>query len=184
VKQLQNEALNRPDLATYKATDKIPVIVVLDNVRSGLNVGAIFRTCDAFSIEAIYLCGISVQPPHTEIMKTALGATESVTWRYFEKADLAFAEIREKGYAIAAVEQTDSSVSLGEIDFTQTLPIALVFGNEMRGIAQEVLAQCDSSIEIPQSGIKHSLNVATSAGIVLWECYRQYRWPRLFSSEE
>jgi len=132
VKQLQNEALQRPDLAAYKASDKIPVIVVLDNVRSGLNVGAIFRTCDAFSIEAIYLCGISVQPPHTEIMKTALGATESVTWYYFEKADVALREIKDKHYKLIAVEQTDSSQSLGEIDFKSNLPLALIFGNEMR----------------------------------------------------
>lgn len=184
MKQLQNEALQRPDLATYKASDKIPVIVVLDNVRSGLNVGAIFRTCDAFSIEAIYLCGISVQPPHTEIMKTALGATESVKWFYFEKVDSAIQEIQQKNYKIIAIEQTDQSTSLGDFDFGPNLPCALIFGNEMRGIAPDVLSRCDSSIEIPQSGIKHSLNVATSAGIVLWECYRQYRWPRLPSSEE
>ena len=176
MKQLQNEALNRPDLSTYKASDKIPLIVVLDNVRSGLNVGAIFRTCDAFSIEAIYLCGITVQPPHTEILKTALGATESVTWQYFENADAAFNAIKMKGYSIIAVEQTDASISLEEIDINAKLPFALVFGNEMRGIAPEVLAACDWSIEIPQSGIKHSLNVATSAGIVLWECYRQFNY--------
>ena len=176
MKQLQNEALNRPDLSTYKALDKIPLIVVLDNIRSGLNVGAIFRTCDAFSIEALYLCGITVQPPHTEIMKTALGATESVAWQYFKNADLAFSEIKEKGYSIIAIEQTDASISLGEIDINAKLPFALVFGNEMRGIAPDVLLKCDSSIEIPQSGIKHSLNVATSAGIVLWECYRQFNY--------
>ena len=176
MKQLQNEALNRPDLSTYQATEKIPLIVVLDNVRSGLNVGAIFRTCDAFSIEAIYLCGITVQPPHAEIMKTALGATESVAWQYFENADLAFKAIKEKGYSIIAIEQTDASISLGHIDINAKLPFALVFGNEMRGIAPAVLLQCDSSIEIPQSGIKHSLNVATSAGIVLWECYRQFNY--------
>ena len=176
MKQLQNEALNRPDLSTYKATEKIPLIVVLDNLRSGLNVGAIFRTCDAFSIEAIYLCGITVQPPHAEIMKTSLGATESVVWKYFENADSAFKTIKEKGYSIIAIEQTDASISLGEVDVNAKLPFALVFGNEMRGIAPTVLLQCDSSIEIPQSGIKHSLNVATSAGIVLWECYRQFNY--------
>ncbi|HEX5112224.1 MAG TPA: RNA methyltransferase [Saprospiraceae bacterium] len=176
MKQLSAEELNRPNLQEYQQLRKVPVIVILDNVRSGLNVGAIFRTCDAFSIEAIYLCGITVQPPHTEIMKTALGATESVAWKYFENADLACKAIKEKGYSIIAVEQTDASKSLGDIDINAKLPFALVFGNEMRGIAPEVLLQCDSSIEIPQAGIKHSLNVATSAGIVLWECYRQFNY--------
>jgi len=178
MKQLSSKELNRPNIEQYQSTRKIPVIVILDNIRSGLNVGAIFRTCDAFSIEAIYLCGITVKPPHTEIMKTALGATESVEWQYFENADLALEEIKEKGYAIVAIEQTDASIPLGEIDINAKLPFALVFGNEMRGIAPEVLLKCDSSIEIPQSGIKHSLNVATSAGIVLWECYRQHNYRR------
>lgn len=184
MKQLQNSALQRPDLATYKAADKLPVILVLDNIRSGLNVGAIFRTCDAFSITAIYLCGITVAPPHAEIMKTALGATESVSWHHIQHVKTALDEIRQKGYTIVAVEQTDVSRLLGEADMLSMFPVALVFGNEMRGIAPDVLLECECSIEIPQAGIKHSLNVATSAGIVLWECYRQYRWPRLVSGEE
>jgi 23S rRNA (guanosine2251-2'-O)-methyltransferase len=178
MKQLQNEALQRPDLATYKAADKLPVIIVLDNVRSGLNVGAIFRTCDAFSIESIYLCGITVSPPHAEILKTALGATDSVDWYHVQNVNEALGEIKSKGYQIVAVEQTDESQSLGEVNITALFPLALVFGNEMRGIAPEVLLNCDSSIEIPQAGIKHSLNVATSAGIVLWECYRQFYFRR------
>jgi len=178
MKQLQNEALKRPDITTYKAADKIPVIIVLDNVRSGLNVGAIFRTCDAFSIEAIYLCGITVSPPHAEIMKTALGATESVSWQYFDNVISALQEIKDKGYSIVAVEQTNESQSLGEVKLTSMFPMALVFGNEMRGITDDVLMHCQSSIEIPQAGIKHSLNVATSAGIVLWECYRQFYFQR------
>ncbi len=178
MKQLQNEALQRPDLATYKSADKLPVIVVLDNIRSGLNVGAIFRTCDAFSIEAIYLCGITVHPPHVEIMKTALGATESVRWHYEQDILSALRAIQEQGYTLIAVEQTDQSLSLGIIHMEAVYPFALIFGNEMRGIANEVLMQCQLSIEIPQGGIKHSLNVATSAGIVLWECYRQYYFRR------
>jgi len=173
MKQLQNKELQRPDVVTYQASEKLPVIIILDNIRSGLNVGAIFRTCDAFAVEAIYLCGITVQPPHTEIMKTALGATESVRWSYFENINSALEEVREKSYSILAVEQTDESESLGDINLTSNFPFGLIFGNEMRGIAPEVLNQCDASIEIPQMGIKHSLNVATSAGIVLWECYRQ-----------
>lgn len=161
----------------------MPVIVVLDNVRSGLNVGAIFRTCDAFTVEAVYLCGITVQPPHAEIMKTALGATESVRWTYVSEALEAIQALKADGYHIAAIEQTDKSVTLGSLDMEKIYPVALVFGNEMRGISAKVLEECDMGIEIPQSGIKHSLNVATSAGIVLWECYRQFYFRRFLSSE-
>jgi len=178
MKQLSADELNRPNLQEYHQKGKVPAIVILDNVRSGLNVGAIFRTCDAFSIEGIYLCGISVQPPHAEIMKTALGATESVSWHYFEKAEFAIDVLKTKGYSIVAIEQTDESISLGEANIASFFPLALVFGNEMRGIAPEVLLSCEASIEIPQSGIKHSLNVATSAGIVLWECYKQFYFRR------
>ncbi len=161
----------------------MPVTVVLDNVRSGLNVGAIFRTCDAFSVEEIYLCGITVQPQHAEIMKTALGATDSVRWTYAAHAMEAITELKKKGYHIAAIEQTDQSVILGRLEMEKIFPVALVFGNEMRGISPDVLAECDMGIEIPQSGIKHSLNVATSAGVVLWECYRQFYFRRFLSSE-
>ena len=153
---------------------KLPVVVLLDNIRSGLNVGAIFRTCDAFAVESIYLCGITVQPPHVEIMKTALGATDSVKWSYGESTLQALGELKLKGYSLLAIEQTDKSVSLADVELMAEQPMVFVFGNEMRGISEEVLAVCDGSIEIPQSGIKHSLNVATSAGIVLWECYRRF----------
>jgi 23S rRNA (guanosine2251-2'-O)-methyltransferase len=174
MKQLSTDELNRPALTEYKAAEKIPVIVVLDNIRSGLNVGAIFRTCDAFSIEAIYLCGITVNPPHAEILKTALGATESVVWKSFPDTLLAMDVLSDAGYSILPVEQTDNSLSLDEVNLNQMFPLALIFGNEMRGVSPEVLARCGNSIEIPQGGIKHSLNVATSAGIVLWECHRQH----------
>ena len=184
MRQIQNIELQRPDLETYKESEKLPVIVVLDKIRSGLNVGAIFRTCDAFSIQRIILCGITVQPPHTEILKTALGATESVEWRYVDNTLDAVRMLKETGYQCLAVEQTDKGVSLELFDLKTVLPLALIFGNEMKGVHADVLAQCDGSIEIPQSGIKHSLNVATSAGIVLWECYRQFLRLRFLSSTE
>ena len=160
----------------------MPVVVVLDNIRSGLNVGAIFRTADAFSIEAIYLCGITVTPPHAEILKTALGSTESVHWHHAASTPDALSELKEKGYTLLPVEQTDQSVFLHEMDFQALFPLALIFGNELRGISKEVLGLCRQSLEIPQEGIKHSLNVATSAGIVLWECYRQFLLRRFLSS--
>lgn len=173
MKQLTPDQLQRPALEEYTSSEKMPVIIVLDNIRSGLNVGAIFRTCDAFSVEAIYLCGITVKPPHAEIMKTALGATESVVWKSFESSQQALDELIEKGYTLLPVEQTDKSVYLDQVHLAELFPIALIFGNEMRGVDAEVLLRCEKSLEIPQAGIKHSLNVATSAGIVLWECYIQ-----------
>ncbi len=181
MKQLSMDQLNRPDLEKYKASGKMPVIVVLDNIRSGLNVGAIFRTCDAFSVEAIYLCGITVQPPHAEIMKTALGSTDSVKWLYFEKTIIALEELDRKKYNLLPVEQTDKSILLDKVNLSQLFPLTFIFGNEMRGISSEVLSMCERSLEIPQVGIKHSLNVATTAGIVLWECYRQNLLRRLSS---
>lgn len=180
--QLSMEQLNRPDEETYKSSEKMPVVVVLDNIRSGLNVGAIFRTCDAFAVKAIYLCGITVKPPHAEILKTSLGATGSVKWHYHENTKAVLEELRQKGYSLMPVEQTNKSSHLDSVDLSGVFPLALIFGNEMRGVDREVLAMCKSSIEIPQSGIKHSLNVATTAGIILWECYRQFRLRRFLSS--
>lgn len=176
------DQLNRPDAEEYKASEKMPVVIVLDNLRSGLNVGAIFRTCDAFSVEAIYLCGITVKPPHAEIMKTALGSTDSVKWSYEEDTRTALKNLSESGYTLMPVEQTDHSIFLDRAVLTDYFPIALIFGNEMRGVSQEVLLMCDKSLEVPQTGIKHSLNVATTAGIVIWESYRQFRLRRFLSS--
>lgn len=181
MKQLTSDQLQRPELAEYKAAEKMPVCVVLDNIRSGLNVGAIFRTCDAFAVESIYLCGITVSPPHAEILKTALGATESVTWKSFPNATSALDELVSQGYTLMPVEQTDQSVNLDQVNLLELFPLALIFGNEMRGVDAEVLKRCNNSLEIPQDGIKHSLNVATSVGIVLWECYRQNLRRRLGS---
>ena len=182
MKQLSMDQLKRPAKEEYLASDKMPVVVVLDNVRSGLNVGAVFRTCDAFSIEHIYLCGITVQPPHAEILKTALGSTDAVRWTYFEKTTTAIELLQQAGYYLMPVEQTDNSIFLDKADLNERMPMALIFGNEMRGISEDVLTLCQQSIEIPQSGTKQSLNIATSAGIVIWECYRQFRLRRLSSS--
>lgn len=162
-------------LRDYQHSEKMPVCVVLDNVRSGLNVGAIFRTCDAFAVESILLCGITARPPHAEILKTALGATDSVTWSYHERTAEAIETLRQQGYTLIPVEQTDQAVILDRFELDDYSRIALIFGNEMRGVDPDVLKRCQHSIEVPQAGIKHSLNVATTAGIVLWECFRQYR---------
>lgn len=179
MKQRSLEQLNRPDPEKFKQMDKMPVRVVLDNMRSGLNVGAIFRTCDAFAVEAIHLCGITAIPPHAEILKTALGATESVSWQHDKETIEVLEKLIKEGYQLWPVEQTDQSVMLEDFILPADIHIALIFGNEVKGLSSEVLALCERSIEIPQSGTKHSLNVATTAGIVLWECYRQNRRRRL-----
>lgn len=175
MQQLKPEELGRPELQQYRAAEKMPVVVILDNVRSGLNVGAIFRTCDAFSVQSVFLCGITAHPPHAEIMKTALGATESVLWKTFPHVHEALDVLEAEGYHFLPVEQTSQSIFLDQFRAVDYMPAALIFGNEMRGIEDSVLKRCRQSIEIPQQGIKHSLNVATSAGIVLWEFFRQYR---------
>jgi tRNA G18 (ribose-2'-O)-methylase SpoU len=167
VKKLNPEELNRKSKEEALFAEKKPVIIVLDNIRSALNVGSIFRTADAFGIEAIYLCGITACPPHREILKTALGATETVPWKYFDHAARALLQLRSSGYSTAAIEQTDRSISLKE--FIPASKQAVVLGNEIDGISNEVLQYCDAFIEIPQFGFKHSLNVAVCAGIVLWE---------------
>jgi len=165
--------LNRKTVGEFKQSGKLPLVVVLDNVRSLHNIGSIFRTCDAFLIETIYLCGISATPPHKEIHKTALGAEESVDWKYFETTMQAVKHLQANHYAVWGVEQTHNSVSLADFTIEQGKRYALMFGNEVRGIDQEALNHCEGCIEIPQFGTKHSFNVSVSAGIVLWECYKQ-----------
>ncbi len=166
--------LNRPSLANFKASPKLPVVIVLDNIRSLHNVGSIFRTADAFNLEAIYLCGITATPPHREIHRTALGATESVEWKYVESTLEAVSQLKGRNYKVVAVEQTDMSITLSEFASTEATPLALVFGNEVQGVADEVLKEIGQAIEIPQHGTKHSLNVAVSAGIVIWEVCRAW----------
>ena len=169
MRKLSNDELNRKSVPEFRASVKSPFVIVLDNVRSLNNVGSIFRTADAFLVEAVYLCGITATPPHREIHKTALGATESVAWRYFESAVEAVRELKEGGYAIIPVEQADESVPLDRFTCEAGKKYALVFGHEIRGVSEEVVDLSDACIEIPQYGTKHSFNVAVSTGIVLWE---------------
>ncbi len=165
------DELGRMSVDEFKQASKSPVIVILDNIRSMHNVGSVFRTADAFRVEAIFLCGYTPQPPHRDIHKTALGATDTVDWMYFPTTVEAVKEVKEKGYTVFAIEQVAESISLE--GFTAEGKMAIVFGNEVEGVGNEVLPLCDGSIEIPQLGMKHSLNVSVAAGIVLWEVVRQ-----------
>lgn len=183
MRKLENSELGRLTPEEFEKAAKMPLVVVLDNVRSGYNVGSIFRTCDAFPVQAIYLCGITCHPPHKEINKTALGSDETVAWKYFKTTQEAVASLKEQGYKVYAVEQTDKSAMLGT---SPPIPLstgrggaegerlAVIFGHEVDGVKQEVIDLCDGCIEIPQGGTKHSLNIAVSAGVVLWEFYREF----------
>jgi 23S rRNA (guanosine2251-2'-O)-methyltransferase len=157
----------------FKASVKMPVVVVLDDVRSAYNVGSVFRTADAFRVTAVHLCGISAPPPHKEISKTALGATESVDWQYFEDAATSLALLKKDGYEIVAVEQADPSIKLSEFPFKPGQKIALIFGHEVTGVSEKALSYAGACIEIPQYGTKHSMNIAVTVGIVLYEAARQ-----------
>lgn len=169
MRKLTNDELNRKSVTEFRASEKSPFIIVLDNVRSLNNVGSIFRTADAFLVEALWLCGITATPPHREIHKTALGATESVSWRYFASTAEAVRELKDAGYLIVSVEQAEGSVALDSFITEPGKRYALVFGHEIRGVTEDVVDLSDACIEIPQYGTKHSFNVAVSAGIVLWE---------------
>lgn len=171
MRKLQTEELQRIDIESYKQTKKIPVVIVLDNIRSLSNVGSVFRTADAFRVEAVFLCGITACPPHREIQKTALGATESVSWSYFSTTQEAINFLKADSYTIFAVEQTDKSTMLNR--FVPIEKSAYIFGNEIDGVDDEVLELCDGSIEIPQEGTKHSLNVSVCAGIIMWKLFEK-----------
>ena len=164
--------LGRKSVDEFRQSDKIPIVAVLENIRSAYNVGSVFRTADAFLIEAIYITGYSAKPPHKEIKKTALGAEETVTWKHFKNAADAIAELREKGFTIYAIEQVEGSVLLNKMK-DGAGKIAVVFGNEVTGVEQSTIRLCDGCIEIPQLGMKHSLNISTAAGVVLWELVRK-----------
>ena len=166
------EELGRKSVDEFKQSDKFPIIVVLENIRSAYNVGSVFRTSDAFLIEAIYIIGYSAKPPHKEIKKTALGAEDTVTWKYFKTSAEAIEELKIRKYKVYAVEQAEESYKLHSANFRQNEKIAVVFGNEVTGVEQTTIHLCDGCIEIPQLGMKHSLNIATAAGIVLWELIR------------
>ena len=175
MRKLENNELNRPDAEEYRDTVKIPVTVVLDNIRSCHNIGSVFRTSDALLVEKIYLCGISSTPPDKEIRKTALGAENSVPWEYFSSTLEVIADLKSKGYTIIAVEQVEDSISLKDYIPTENARLALVFGNEVKGVQQEVVDQCDLSLEIPQYGTKHSFNISVSVGIVLWDLFSKLK---------
>jgi tRNA G18 (ribose-2'-O)-methylase SpoU len=166
------EELGRMPAELAKDADKHPMIVILDDIRSMHNVGSVFRTCDSFAAEAIFLCGYTPTPPHRDIHKTALGATDTVAWQHFQNITDAIAAAKEKGYAVFSVEQAHNSISLNQFDPSQYKGIALIFGNEVTGVSTEALQQSDGCIEIPQWGAKHSLNISVTVGVVLWEMVR------------
>ncbi len=167
----QTRELHRLTPEAFKQRPKTPVVLVLDNIRSGLNVGSAFRTADAFALQEIYLCGITAKPPHREILKTAIGATASMDWTYFATTEEALAALRQKKYAIWAVEQAKNSVLLQDFRPPADQPLALVFGNEVQGVSESVMQLVDGAIEIPQYGTKHSLNVSVCLGIVVWDVF-------------
>ncbi len=174
MKKLSMDELNRMNVKEFKQSSKFPVIVVLDNVRSMNNIGSVFRTCDAFRIDEIYLCGITAKPPHKDIEKTALGATQSVNWTYFDSTKDAVAKLIDNNYSVFAIEQVEQSIMLNEFNSCDYEKLALIFGNEVLGVEQEVIDMCHGCIEIPQFGTKHSLNISVSAGIVLWHMIYSY----------
>jgi 23S rRNA (guanosine2251-2'-O)-methyltransferase len=174
MRKLRINELGRISVNDFKSTEKIPIIVVLDNVRSLHNVGSIFRTSDAFCLEAIYLCGITSTPPNKEIHKTALGAEESMQWHYFDKTIDAAIKLKEQGYFLIGIEQVEGSTSLETFEPQKKQKYAIILGNEVRGVNQKVIDQCALCLEIPQFGTKHSFNVSVSAGIVLWEMSKKW----------
>lgn len=171
MRKLAVSELNRLTIDEYKEQLKLPIIVVLDNIRSMHNIGSVFRTADAFLIEAIYLCGITAVPPNKEIHKTALGATETVVWKYFDNTMNALTILKEMNYTIIGVEQVEGSINLVDFKPVQNEAIALVFGNEVNGIDENLIPLLDKCLEIPQLGTKHSFNVSVSAGIVMWDIF-------------
>ncbi len=171
MKKLSLEELKRPSLEEYKELPKIPVVLILDNIRSGLNVGSIFRTADAFKIEKIYLVGITTRPPHREILKTAIGADQAVDWEYQESIVSLAKKLKAEAYELIGIEQTDQSVMLNDFQIDINKKYALIFGNEVGGISDDALEELDTVIEVPQHGTKHSLNVSVCAGLLIWHFY-------------
>ena len=172
MQKLSMSDLNRLTPEEFKRSKKTPVIAVLENIRSAYNVGSVFRTADAFLLESIYLIGYTAQPPHKEIKKTALGAEDTVEWHYFADTKSAIENLKNNGYKVYAVEQVVNSISLENLTLDNDEKIAVIFGNEVSGVEQDNILLCDGCIEIPQLGMKHSLNIATAAGVVLWEIIR------------
>lgn len=175
MKKKSIEELNRPDNETYKHTEKLPFVVILDSVRSLNNIGSVFRTSDAFLVERILLCGITATPPSPEIHKTALGAEDSVKWEYYQTTQQALTLLKEQGYTLFAIEQVENSVMLQDVELDKHKKYAVILGNEVKGVQQEVVDMCDNCIELPQFGTKHSLNVSVTAGIVIWEFFNKLK---------
>ena len=174
MRKLKNNELQRISVKDFKSAKKTPIIVVLDNVRSAMNVGSIFRTADAFIIEKIYLCGITACPPNKEILKTAIGANETVAWEYVKETTDIVTKLKTENHHIVGVEQTENTTLLQNFE-NPNKKISLIFGNEVFGVSEEVINLCDECIEIPQFGTKHSLNISVSAGIVIWEIWKKMK---------
>ncbi|MEO7962096.1 MAG: RNA methyltransferase [Ginsengibacter sp.] len=174
MRKLGMDELNRKSVEEFRRAEKIPVVVVLENIRSAYNVGSVFRTADAFLIQSIYICGYTATPPHKEINKTALDAQHSVNWKYFPDAKLAIDELKADDFRVYSIEQAQGSISLEKFSQPGQDKVAFVFGNEVNGVEGDTISQCDGCIEIPQYGMKHSLNISVAAGIVLWEMVRTF----------
>jgi len=176
MRKLRNDELDRKSVGDFRKAEKFPVVLVLDNIRSFHNVGSVFRTADAFLVEGVYLCGITGQPPHRDINKTALGATESVDWEYFPETFEALDRLKRDNYEILAIEQTENSIALNDFSPDINKKYALVFGHEVNGVNQKIIDACAGSLEIPQAGTKHSLNISVSVGVVIWDMYSKMHW--------
>lgn len=174
MRKLRNEELDRLDVEAFKEADKSPLVIVLDNIRSLNNIGSVFRTADAFLVDKIYLCGITATPPHKDIRKTALGATESVDWAYEEDTVALIQRLQGEGCEVLAIEQAEQAQFLNTFQVDKKKKYALVFGNEVKGVSQKAVNQCDGVIEIPQYGTKHSLNISVSAGVVVWDFWSKF----------
>lgn len=175
MRKLENSELERKSVEDFKTAAKTPLIIVMDDIRSLNNIGSVFRTADAFLVEKIYLCGITAKPPHKEIQKTALGATDTVDWEHYEKVTDVIKKLQSEGVTVLAIEQVEQAYLLDTFTLDKSKKYALVFGNEVYGVSQDAVALCDGCIEIPQLGTKHSLNIAVSAGIVIWDLFKQLK---------
>ena len=175
MRKLENSELDRKSIEDFKTSEKTPLIIVMDDIRSLHNIGSVFRTADAFLVEKIYLCGITATPPNKEIQKTALGATETVAWEHSKSVIDVIKNLQAENVTVLAIEQVEQAYLLDEFKLDATKKYALVFGNEVYGVSQEAVALCDGCIEIPQLGTKHSLNIAVSAGIVIWDLFKQLK---------
>jgi tRNA G18 (ribose-2'-O)-methylase SpoU len=176
MRKLENSELGRKSIEDFKQSEKTPIIIILDDIRSLHNIGSVFRTADAFLIEKIYLCGITATPPNKEIHKTALGATETVAWEHSKNVLEVIENLKVENVTVLAIEQVESAVFLQDFKVEKDKKYALVFGNEVYGVSQEAVAICDGCIEIPQLGTKHSLNISVSAGIVVWDLFQKMKW--------